>query len=89
MADKMSREAVGAHVAQIVAKNLPPGFIDQCVEEALRTTISNFKVSDYEVSGLLKEVIQAKAKWLIATKYQAQVMARAEEIAQKAFASSR
>jgi hypothetical protein len=87
--EKMSREDLGKHVAEIVAKALPEGFIAECVESAIEKNITNFKVEDYVVQGVIKEAILAKAKELLATQFLKQIEERALDVATRAMNNQR
>jgi hypothetical protein len=86
---RLSRDEVSAHVIKLVAEALPKGFLEECVEASLRKAIGDFKVESYEITKILNSVILERTKVLIATKYQAQIEARAEELAQRAMGGGR
>jgi hypothetical protein len=73
-------------VVKKIAESLPPEFLEEAIEEAIQKCVAEFSINSYEINGVLKELILARAKELIATKYTAFVDKKAEELAQKAFA---
>lgn len=82
------RHALSSHISKIIAESLPPEFVADCVQDAVRQYIVEFRVNDYEVRDVIKELLKEKVREILKTKYVAQVEAAAEQLAQKALAGA-
>lgn len=80
----IDRKELAVTVAALVAKNLPPGFVEECVTEAIERNITSFKIDDYHVHQALKEVLIEQVKVLLRTKFAAEIEAKALEAATRA-----
>lgn len=83
---RMDRDELSRFVSVKIAEALPVGFVEECICDAIERHLTDFRIEEFEIRAAMKEVVLAKTKELLKTRYMTQIEVKADELAQKALA---
>jgi uncharacterized protein YqeY len=79
--------AAQSRLAELISDHMPKEILEDAILAVAKAAVVEFRVEQYEVSRLLREIVDERAKTLLKTKYAKEIEALAEKAANIALQS--